>query len=160
MSRIVGDGVHLGFLHVLLVDHDINDDEDVYGTFEHIYRDLCFRTSEYMRQYPASFNKNKTHRCLWYWGYFTVSNLSRVLNTDDLPHLEGCREGSDFVDFISSFNYLISITPLAPQYSLDPFFSVCYWTWFQRSIPLLKPVFQEHCQIDWFVERFAFCTLV
>ena len=123
MSRnLIDEGykVHVGFLHVLLGGeswYDITEDEDVYASFEHSYKQLCTRISHYMDQLP--FEDSAIHRCVWYWGFFTLRNLTRVLNTDDLPHLTGLREESNLEDFIRSLQYLISITPPPPRY-YDP----------------------------------------
>ena len=167
MSRDLIDevaGVHVGFLHVLLggeLWYDINEDEDLYASFENSYRQMCFRTSEYMRQLPhLVWDKSEIHRCLWYWGYFTLPNLSRVLNTDDLFDLEGLREGSNIPGFICSLNYLISITPPPPRYSPNPFLCGPKWTYFQMQLPMLSQVYRQQRRIEIFVRRFAFCTIL
>ena len=159
-----GYKVHFGFLHVLLGGeswYDITEDEDLYASFEHSYKQLCIRISDYMDQLPHLFgDKSAIHRCLWYWGYFTLYNLTRVLNTDDLPHLKGLREESNLEEFIRSLQYLISITPPPPSYLDDPVLCTRNWTQYQIQLPMLAHVYRRQCQINRSVARFCLCIIL
>ena len=136
-------GCHVGFLHVLLGE-ELWDNEDMYWLFEGSYRQLCFRTSEYMWQLShLVWEESEIQRCLWYWAHIRLFNLSRVLNTGDLSHLEGLREESNVSDFRRSLDYLISITPPPPRYLPDPFLCSDNWSIFQTHLPMLRQVYRE-----------------
>ena len=135
--------IHVGFVHVLLGGkswYNIDEDQDVYSSFEHAYEQLCVRISRYMDQ--LSFDNSEINRCVWYWAFVSLRDLTRVLNTDDLPRLTGLREESNLEDFIESLKYLISITPLSSN--LD---DLSNWTYFQRKIPMLEKVYRRQCQL-------------
>ena len=160
-----GSNVHVGFLHVLLGGeswYDITEDEDLYASFEHSYKQLCTRIYHYMDHLPHHLFRDKSaiHRCLWYWGYFTLYNLTRVLNTDDLPHLKGLREESNLEDFIRSLQYLISITPPPPRYLDDPVLCTRNWTNYQIQLPMLADIYRRQCQIDRSVARLRLCIIL
>ena len=157
--------VHVGFLHVLLGGeewYEINEDDDLYASFEHSYKQLCTRLSHYMDHFPHPMFREKCviYRCMWYWGYFTLCNLTRVLNTDDLPRLRGLREDSNLEVFTRSLRYLISITPPPPRYSDDPVLCTRNWTNYQIQLPMLADVYRRQCNIEQSVARLRLCVIL
>ena len=169
MSRkLIDEGykVHVGFLYVLLgeEEYDINDDDDdLYFSFEQSYKQLCTRVFHYMDHFPHPLFREKLviYRCMWYWGYFTLFNLTRVLNIDDLPHLRGLREDdSNLEDFTRSLRYLISITPPRTRHSDDPFLCTRNWTNYQAQLPVLGDIFRRQCNIEQSVARLRLCVIL
>ena len=69
--------VHLGF-HMIDGEYDINDDDDICGTYEHRYKAICSRIAN---ELPDLSGKEEVLRSLWYWAHFTVGvgYLTRVL---------------------------------------------------------------------------------